>query len=372
MNLKSPGNNKKVIFITIGAILIAILLVVIIFYSLSKDKQKSIIADNNIKSIFENLDTDINFFRNLNQEPEQPLVKTPEPIKIITPTVKVTNRKLPTKDIQFDEIFKGKNFNDNTTINPTDIDKFLALANKSGEIKTFKTFDELNDSYKKNKTIKTTINPHYQSKNTRASYPIDFSRVLTADRNINAILVNDIDSSLGGKVIAQIEDNIYAAHGRNILIPIGSKAIGYYQPLSKVGDTRLQIIWSRIITPKGVDININSELADQMGRSGLAGEVDTRFFDRYGMALLISTISALSQTAINADKNQAVFINTYGKELSNISAKILEEQINIKPIITINAGARILISPLDDIWFRNVDGKVEVKPLNFKGAKNEK
>jgi type IV secretory pathway VirB10-like protein len=47
--------------------------------------------------------------------------------------------------------------------------------------------------------------------------------------------------------------------------------------------------WSRIITPKGIVITINAELSDQMGRSGLAGEIDTKFWDKYGMTLLFST-----------------------------------------------------------------------------------
>jgi type IV secretory pathway VirB10-like protein len=179
-------------------------------------------------------------------------------------------------------------------------------------------------------------------------------------------MINDLNSQLQGKVVAQIESNIYAAQGRFILIPAGSKAIGYYQPMSKVGDTRLQILWSRIITPKGVDIIINAELADQMGRSGLAGEVDTRFWDKYGATLLFSTINAMGQYKVNTDKNQSILANTYGKDLANISASTLADNINIKPIISINAGTRISISLLEDVWFREMDGQVSVQPLSRK------
>jgi type IV secretory pathway VirB10-like protein len=37
--------------------------------------------------------------------------------------------------------------------------------------------------------------------------------------------------------------------------------------------------------------------------SGLAGEIDTKFWDKYGMTLLFSTISAVAQVKFNTNKN---------------------------------------------------------------------
>jgi type IV secretion system protein VirB10 len=107
----------------------------------------------------------------------------------------------------------------------------------------------------------------------------------------------------------------------------------------------LQILWSRIITPKGIVITINAELSDQMGRSGLAGEIDTKFLDKYGMTLLFSTISAVAQFKFNTNKNQEIIANTYGKDLANVSAKILSENINIKPVISILAQSHAIFIP---------------------------
>lgn len=361
MDLKSPAKLSKNTYIFIGIGFFVVLIIVIIYLIFDTNNTKDN-KENNLnpgfKNIIDSITTDDSFFQSFIKEPKEKKVIERKPKQEPLEEAKQNTKKEVKDDFSFNEVF-NKN-NSKKIIRHITTSQYLSLANKSTQVKTFKKFDK-----KLNIEKSKDVNTHYKSSNIKASYPVDFSRVLTADRNINAILVNDINSTLQGKVIAQVEDNIYAAHGRNILIPVGSKAIGYYKPLNQVGDTRLQIIWSRIITPKGVNIAINSELADQMGRSGLAGEVDTRFFDRYGMALLISTISALAQTQANNNSNQAVFINTYGKELTNISAKILEEQINIKPIITINAGARILISPMQDIWFRNIDGEVVVQAFNF-------
>jgi type IV secretory pathway VirB10-like protein len=60
----------------------------------------------------------------------------------------------------------------------------------------------------------------------------------------------------------------------------------------------------------------------------------------------------------------------YLSQNANVSAKILSENINIKPVISILAGTRIMISPLQDIWFRTIDGTVTIQPLDKKSLLN--
>jgi len=73
---------------------------------------------------------------------------------------------------------------------------------------------------------------------------------------ISMLLIGGLNSTLGGKVIAQIERNVYASKGRKIVIPAGSKAIGYYKP--PITEENLTISWTRIITPQGVNVPINT------------------------------------------------------------------------------------------------------------------
>jgi type IV secretory pathway VirB10-like protein len=202
----------------------------------------------------------------------------------------------------------------------------------------------------------------FESK-TEATYPVNMERVIPVTRRIAAVVIEAINSELEGKVTAQIEENIYGQHGRKILVPAGSMAVGRYKPLTKAGESRISVIWSRIITPDGINITVgNAEMADAMGRSGITGDVDSRFFDRYGMALLVSTLSAVTAYNIPVQsQGQAIVIQTYGNNLAQLSNQILEKNINIKPIVTIPPGSRILISPTKDIWFKKPEQKqVEV------------
>lgn len=238
--------------------------------------------------------------------------------------------------------------------------------------------DQFNASRRGNGVVRVSIEPTpeqttYNSKQgdwgeakSVASFPLDLERVIPVTRRIPAVVIEAIHSELEGKLTAQIEENIYGQHGRKILIPAGSQAVGRYKPPSKAGETRIAVMWSRIITPEGINITMgNAEMADAMGRTGITGDVDSRFFDRYGMALLVSTLSAV--TAMNfpvQNQGQAIVIQTYGNNLNQLSSQILEKNINIKPVVTIPAGSRILISPTKDIWFKKPE-KQEVRVVAY-------
>lgn len=374
MNIRAPSNHKlasiaaKYWLIGAGVILMIAILIIVLIDVLGIDisTDKTTIKDNSVSiknqsSIFDTLKTSDNFFKTFDKPKPKP---KPAPKKKPKPKSKPAPKPTPKASFKFNDLFDNIEIGSQAPIN--NVENFLNRANRSSQTRTFRKYEDFELSETTSNETIASIETNYASANSKASYPIDFSRTLTADRNIYAIMINDIDSELQGKVIAQIESNIYAAHGRFILIPAGSKAIGYYNPVSKVGETRLQILWSRMITPKGVDIIINAELADQMGRSGLAGEVDSRFWDKYGATLLFSSINAMGQYKVNTDKDQSILANTYGKDLANISASTLAENINIKPVININAGTRISISLLEDVWFREIDGKVRVQPLSRK------
>ncbi|PAF49444.1 hypothetical protein BKH41_01910 [Helicobacter sp. 12S02232-10] len=225
-------------------------------------------------------------------------------------------------------------------------------------------------------------------KKDEASNEHKLLRTITADRMIPAILITPISSQIGGnKVIAQVESDIYAAMGRAVLIPKGSHAIGFYNSNNKIGEYRLEVVWSRIITPQGVNIILtNAKGADVKGYAGLIGNLHNKYWEKYGLPLTLSTLSNGLLLAISSGLNTqlnksggggvyqsyqtAQLMGQMKDDVSNIVAQILREQVRIKPIITIKEGSRIFISPNVDIFFPEPkDGEVlteffkEYKPL---------
>lgn len=195
-------------------------------------------------------------------------------------------------------------------------------------------------------------------------------RTITADRMIPAFLVRPISSQIPGNAVAQVETNIYGAMGRVVLIPKGSKVIGFYQSNNKIGEYRLQIFWTRIITPQGNNIMLtDAKGADVKGYNGLIGEVHTRNFERYGIPLTLSTLSNGLLLAVNSLNQkgtieqskseagnlanayiQSQILSGMRQDVSSIIQKIVQEQIKIQPIITIKEGSRIFIAPTQDIF----------------------
>ncbi len=203
------------------------------------------------------------------------------------------------------------------------------------------------------------------SQKDTATHENKLLRTMTADKLIPAFLITPISSQLAGKVIAQVESDVFANMGRAVLIPKGSKVIGYYNNTNKIGEYRLDIVWTRIITPHGVNIMLtNAKSADVKGYSGLVGEMMTHNFQRYGLPLLVSTLSnglLIALTAGIANKTgRNNFFGDYllmqltrqsGMGLNQIVAQILKDKSNLKPVVVIREGSRVFISPNLDIFF---------------------
>ena len=105
---------------------------------------------------------------------------------------------------------------------------------------------------------------------------------------IYAILETAINTDLEGMVRGVIARDVYAERNRTILIPKGSRIIGTYASEVKAGQTRVGINWDRIIRPDGIDIQIGSPGTDQLGRAGVHGQLDNKFWTRLGAAFLVT------------------------------------------------------------------------------------
>jgi len=189
--------------------------------------------------------------------------------------------------------------------------------------------------------------------NTIASVPYDLSRMLTTDSFIPAVMYTAINSEIPSKtVLAIVESDIVGFHGQNILIPRGSKVEGVYEALASKHARRMQITWFKITRPDGVIIKLDGESADMQGAGGLSGYLDQRLKDRYGGAILLSTINALAQMSVKEnDVRQLAAVESFGREFGTLTAQIIRENINALPIIMIRQGTRFNIRPLQNIYF---------------------
>ncbi|WRD44423.1 DNA type IV secretion system protein ComB10 [Helicobacter pylori] len=202
-------------------------------------------------------------------------------------------------------------------------------------------------------------------------------RTITADRMIPAFLITPISSQIAGKVTAQVESDIFASMGRAVLIPKGSKVIGYYNNNNQIGQYRLNIAWTRIITPQGINIMlINARGADVKGYNGLVGKYISRNFQRYGIPLLTNTLSnglliGITSALANRQNRKGdgnLFFGDYllmqltrntGMGINQVINQMLRQYGAQNPIIIIREGSRVFISPNLDIFIpKPKDGEV--------------
>jgi len=201
-----------------------------------------------------------------------------------------------------------------------------------------------------------------------SSLPLDRSRVLTADRYIPAVLETTINSQLPGRVIAVVERPVFGEDGRMVLIPAGSRVIGHYKAQAKYGLARLDISWSRILRPDGVSINLEADAADVMGRAGVPGDLDQRLWAKYGSSFLVSVIGAAADWALADNSTQVTSAlgststvqsgrtqaaNRFGNDMDKLAERIVQDNIDIRPVLTVPAGTKLVIIPTEDLWLRD-------------------
>jgi type IV secretion system protein VirB10 len=150
--------------------------------------------------------------------------------------------------------------------------------------------------------------------------------------------------------------DIFGGDGQVVLLERGSKLVGETRGETRVGRARMFVLWTEARTPTGVVVELASPGTDELGRSGLAGYVDTHFWERFGSAILISvidgTIQAISAGQNNGSGGSAVVYNAQGSR--DVMTELLRSTINIPPTIVKNQGERIQVLVARDLEFRAV------------------
>ena len=172
---------------------------------------------------------------------------------------------------------------------------------------------------------------------------------------IPCILENNIVSEQDGFTSCIVSHDIYSGNAKTLLIEKGSKITGMYSGSVKNGNRRLQIIWDRIITPFDLAIDLNSPSTDRLGANGVTGKVDNRWGLRIGSALLVSLISDTMEVLADRNKRTSRYVESETSDTSqNIAEKVLDQYINLPPIIYIEEGKTIQIYVQQDIDFSSV------------------
>lgn len=170
---------------------------------------------------------------------------------------------------------------------------------------------------------------------------------------IDCTLETAIDSTLPGMTTCITATDTFSADGTVVLLERGTKLVGETRGQVQQGGARLFVLWTEARTPTGVIVPLSSPGTDELGRSGLPGEVNRHFWDRFGAAILLTVVSGAVQGAVNRENSSGSVVVTPSTS-TDIMTEVLRSTVNIPPTITKAQGDRIQVFVARDVDFRSV------------------
>jgi len=171
---------------------------------------------------------------------------------------------------------------------------------------------------------------------------------------IDCTLETAIDSSLTGMTTCITATDTFGADGRVVLLERGTKLVGETRGQVRQGSARIFVLWTQARTPTGVIVPLASPGTDELGRAGLPGAVNRHFWERFGAAILLSTLEATLQTAVQSQRsgNGTVVVSPSGS--TDIVTEVLKSTVGIPPTVVKPQGDRIQVLVARDLDFRSV------------------
>ena len=174
--------------------------------------------------------------------------------------------------------------------------------------------------------------------------------VVQAGTVIPAALITGIRSDLPGQITAQVTEAVYdSPTGKYLLIPQGARLIGQYDSSVAFGQSRVLLVWTRIIMPDGNSIVLERQPgADTQGYAGLEDEVDNHWGMLFKAAVLSTLLSVGAEAGTSQNENNLVQAIRSGasNSISQTGQQIVQRQLNIQPTLTIRPGfpVRVIVT----------------------------
>ena len=187
------------------------------------------------------------------------------------------------------------------------------------------------------------------------------NRSLTMPKGVlfTCSLKTRVISATSGFVACQVQRNVFSDDGKVVLAERGSHLDGEYRVVQvRPGVTRIPVLWTRLRTPNGVTVELDSPGTGALGESGIGGFVDNRWPERIGAAMLVSLIDdavkIVAADTSSSTGNSTVLLPSTTAAGSKLAEKVLEATINIPPLLYQNQGSVVGVYVARDIDFSKV------------------
>ena len=176
---------------------------------------------------------------------------------------------------------------------------------------------------------------------------------------IAGALVTGIKSDLPGDVIATVTEPVYdTATGKFLLIPQGSRILGKYNSQVSYGQSRVQVVWNRIILPDTSSLTLDNLVGtDPAGYSGLEDDVDWHWKRIVAGSVLTTLLGVGAELAAPENRQDGNRIVIAGRDsaqdsINQIGQEITRRNMNIQPTLTERPGLPVRIIVNRDLVLR--------------------
>ncbi|WCI07401.1 type IV secretion system protein VirB10 (plasmid) [Xanthomonas hortorum pv. pelargonii] len=170
----------------------------------------------------------------------------------------------------------------------------------------------------------------------------------------------ELDTTQPGMVSCQVSRDVYSADSKVRLIDKGAHVDGQIASGIKAGQKRVFVLWTRVRNPDNVIVSLDSPGTNALGSTGIPGQVDTHFWERFGGAMFISVFTdvgdALVQVAANKASNAQTSVNldSTSNTSDQMAREALEATISIPPTLYAQQGEAVSIYVARDLDFSDV------------------
>ncbi|MDA8520198.1 TrbI/VirB10 family protein [Acidovorax sp. NCPPB 4044] len=170
---------------------------------------------------------------------------------------------------------------------------------------------------------------------------------------IAGALMTGIQSDLPGDVIATVTEPVYdTATGRHLLIPQGSRILGRYNSQVRYGQSRVQVMWNRIVLPDTSSLTLDNLVgSDPAGRAGLEDGVDWHWGRIFAGAALTTLLGIGAEMAAPENRQDGNRIVIAGRDslqdsVNQVGQELTRRSMNIQPTLTARPGLpmRVLVN----------------------------
>ncbi|EMX6257128.1 TrbI/VirB10 family protein [Pseudomonas aeruginosa] len=176
---------------------------------------------------------------------------------------------------------------------------------------------------------------------------------------IAGALVTGIKSDLPGNVIGTVTEPVYdTATGKHLLIPQGSRILGRYNSQVSYGQSRVQVVWSRIILPDTSSLTLDNLVGtDPAGYAGLEDGVDwhwDRVFAGAALTTLLGIGAELAAPENRQDGDRIIIAGRDGLQdsVNQVGQEMTRRNMNIQPTLTERPGLPVRIIVNRDLVLR--------------------